>query len=142
MKEFLREVLIEPFENGFDWICYFVGIFSWMVTIFFVGCLLWFFVWFADSRFLQTQKDNGIVTEHYIIPGHYTTTYMMAGKVAIPIETYIETKFMVEIKINNQTDEISLCKTDWERISAVEWIRCEYTLGRIYNTLRIQSILK
>jgi hypothetical protein len=51
MKEFLKDMLIEPFTEG-DWIGYILGGLMWILTIAIVGGLLWLSIWLIDSSFL------------------------------------------------------------------------------------------
>ncbi len=88
MKDFLKYMLIEPFTEG-DWIGYILGGLMWILTIAIVGGLLWLSIWLIDSSFLPLKEKQGIVTEHYYVPAYTTTTYVMSGKVMIPITNYI-----------------------------------------------------
>ena len=55
MKEFLKDMLIEPFTEG-DWIGYILGGLMWILTITIVGGLLWLSVWLIDSSFLPLKE--------------------------------------------------------------------------------------
>lgn len=116
MREFLRDMLIEPFTDG-DWIGYVLGGIVWFITIVIVSGLLWLSGWLIDSSFLPIKEKNGIVTEKHYVPAHTTTTFVMSGKVMIPIINYIDDSYDIIVEINGLTDNVSLYQNDWNEIN-------------------------
>ena len=138
MKEFLKDMLIEPFTEG-DWLGYILGGLMWILTIAIVGGLLWLSVWLIDSSFLPIKEKEGTITNKYIIPAHTTTTYIMSGKVMIPITSYISTSYDVEITIDGITDDVCLNQGYWNTVEVGQKLCCQYTNGRILKSLYIKS---
>lgn len=138
MKEFLKDMLIEPFTEG-DWIGYILGGVMWILTIVIVGGLLWLSVWLIESSFLPLKTKEGVVTDKYYIPAHTTTTYVMSGKVIIPITNYISESYEIDIEIDGLTDDVGLCNSYWNTVKIGDKLCCEYTNGRILKSLYIKS---
>jgi len=138
MKDFLKYMLIEPFtERG--WINYMGGTIMWILTTVIVGGFIWLCGWLIDSSFLPLKEKEGIVTEHYYIPAHTTTTYMMSGKTMIPITNYIDDRYEIIVEIDGLTDKVCLYQSNWNKIKVGDKICFSYTNGRIFKTLYIKS---
>lgn len=138
MKWILYDLLIEPFEERY-WIGYVVGIIAWLFTIALVAGLLWLSVWLIDSSFLPIKEKDGIVTNKYIVPAHSTTTFVMSGKVMIPITNYYDTSYEIEITIDGLKDNVSMYQDCWNDILVGQKINCKYTNGRLMKSLYIKS---
>ena len=131
-------MLIAPFNEG-DWIDYIIGGLFWIFTILIVGGFLWLSVWLIDSSFLPIKQKEGVVTEHCYVPAHTTTTYVMSGKVMIPITTYVNDSYEITVEIDGLTDNVSLYRSTWYKIKVGDKFCFNYTNGRICNTLYIKS---
>ncbi len=138
MKDFLRAFLVEPFEDK-DFLSSFVGVCCWILFIPIVAGVLWLSMWLIDSSFLPIKNGGGAVTEKYYVPAHTTTTLQACGKSFIPITTYYDESFEIQITINELSDKIELYQSDWNNIIIGQKINCEYTNGRILNSLYIKS---
>lgn len=135
MKNFLREMLIEPFEDE----DYFLGIFMWILTVIAVGLIALFFGWIIDSSYLPIKEKEGIVIDKYIRPAHYTTTYINSGKILVPMNTFHRESYHIEVEIDDMRDEISIYQNDFNSKEIGDKIHCEYTNGRIFKTMYIKS---
>ena len=138
MKDFLKYMLVEPFTEG-GWINYISGTLMWILTTAIVGGFIWLCGWLIDSSFLPLKEKEGVVTEHYYIPAHTTTTYMMSGKTMIPITNYIDDSYGIIVEIDGLTDKVCLYQSNWNKIKVGDKICFSYTNGRIYKTLYIKS---
>lgn len=138
MKEFLKDMLIEPFTDG-DWIGYILGGLMWILTIAIVGGLLWLSVWLIDSSFLPLKEKEGTITNKYYVPAHTTTTFIMSGKVMIPITNYYDTSYEIEITIDGIADDVCLNQGYWNTVEVGQKLCCQYTNGRILKSLYIKS---
>ena len=60
---------------------------------------------------------RGEVVDKYYYPAHYMTTYVVAGKVMIPIENYIPDTYCVKIRGIKEKDtiisEINMYHNEW-----------------------------
>lgn len=139
MKEFLKETLIEPFSDN-DWTEWVFGIIAWFTTIVLLVVFIWGSIWLIDSSFLPTNEENGVVTGKYEIPAHSTTTYVMSGKVLIPITTFYKTQYEIEITIDELTDDLSLKEEFWNELKVGQTLCCKYTKGRILKSIYIKSL--
>ena len=110
-----------------------------ILTILIVGGLLWLSVWLIDSSFLTLKEKEGVVTEHYYVPAHTRTTYVMSGKVIIPITNYINDSYEITVEIDGLTDNVCLDKSNWNEIKVGDRFCFNYTNGRICKKLYIKS---
>ena len=115
------------------------GTIMWILTTVIVGGFIWLCGWLIDSSFLPLKEKEGIVTEHYYIPAHTTTTYMMSGKVMIPITNYIDDSYEIIVEIDGLTDKVYLYQSNWNEIKVGDKFCFSYTNGRICKTLYIKS---
>lgn len=138
MKEFFKMCLIEPFEDN-DWIGYILGGVMWLIALAITAGLIWLNVWLIDSSFLPLKQKEGVVTDKYYVPAHTTTTYVMSGKVMIPITNYISESYDITIEIDGITDDVGLCNSYWNTVQIGDKLCCEYTNGRILKSLYIKS---
>ena len=111
----------------------------WILTTTIVGGFIWLCGWLIDSSFLSLKEKEGVVTEHYYIPAHTTTTYMMSGKTMIPITNYIDDRYEIIVEIDGLTDKVCLYQSNWNKIKVGDKICFSYTNGRICKTLYIKS---
>ena len=130
MKDFLRDILIDPFTEG-DWIGYILSGIMWIITIAIVGVALWLSGWIIDSSFLSLKQKDGIVIDKYYVPAHTQTTYVMSGKVMIPITSYIDDSYEITVEIDKLTDDVCLEYSSWDAVKIGDKLLCEYTNGRI-----------
>jgi len=135
MKDFFKEMLIEPFEYGE----YFIGIIMWILSIIVVGLIALLFGWLIDSSYLPIKKKEGIIVDKYIRPAHYTTTYINSGKVLVPVNTFHRESYHIEVEIDDMRDEISIYLNDFNKKEIGDKIYCEYTNGRLFKNMYIKS---
>ncbi len=138
MKEFLKEVFIEPFTD--NWVGYVIGSICWMLSIFLLIVFISLIVWLIDSSFLPMKQKEGVVINKTYTPAHMNTSVISTGKAVIPITTYISDSYEITIQIDGITDNISLCHGDWNKIKVGEKLLCKYTNGRILKSLYINSL--
>lgn len=140
MKDFLEDILIDTFRDGLIG-CVF-GIIFWIFATTLVVLTFWLFVWLIDSSFLPLKESDGVVLEKHYTPAHTTTTYIMSGKIMVPITNYISDSYEIEIAIENLKDDVSVSADDFENINVGNKVFCTYTNGRICNSLYIKSFCK
>lgn len=138
MKNFLRFILIEPFESN-DWIGYLLGVVLWLFVLVILVLFVWLIVWFVDSSFLSLKEEQGIITNKYYIQEHTVTTYVPCNKIMIPQIVPISASYEVEITIDGLKDNISISESCWNNISIGNKVYCSYTNGRILKSLYIKS---
>lgn len=137
MVDFLKDILIEPFDG--DWVDMALGIMMWILMIAMVVGLLWFFVWVIDSSFLPLKEKEGIVTEHYYVPAHTITSFIMVGKVMVPVTNRISASYEITIEIDGLKDNVSITYESWNETEVGDKVCCKYTNGRLCKTLYIKS---
>jgi len=139
MKDSLiYDMLIDPFTDGVCGVLF--GILSWILTLIICGLIAWGSLYLVDSVGLQEKKDSGVVVNKWFEPSHTTTSFMMVGKVLIPQTHHYPDSWMVEIKIHDLTDNVSLYEIDWNSLSINQKVSCTYKEGRIYNSLYIGNV--
>jgi len=135
MKEFFKEMLIEPFKYGE----YIMGIIAWLISLIVFGLIAWLFGWLIDSSYLPIKEKDGVIVDKYIRPAHYTTTYINSGKVLVPINTFHRESYHIEVEIDDMRDDVSIYLNDFSKKEIGDKIHCEYTNGRLFKTMYIQS---
>lgn len=138
MKEFLKDMLIEPFLDR-GWTGYILGVVMWFFALIIVGGLLLLSIWLIDSTYLPLKEKQGVVTEHYYIPAHTTTTFIMIGKVMVPQIHYYDDSFEITVEIDGLTDNVCLYKNSWDETKVGDKFCFKYTNGRICKSLYIKS---
>lgn len=138
MREFLKEILIEPFY-GNDWFDYIFGGLLWVLTISLVIIMTWLPLLLIDYSFLELKEKDGVITEHYYIPKHTTTTYIYSGIHMIPVIENIDDSYEITVEIDGVTDNVSLDKNSWNKVKVGDKFCFKYTNGRIFKSLYIKS---
>lgn len=136
MKDFFKEMLIETFEDGE----YFLGILMWLLSLIVFGLIAWLFGWLIDSTYLPIKEDTGLITNKYIRPAHYVTTYVQSGNVLVPITNYYDESYYITIQIEEMTDDVSIYGSSYNSVEIGQKLNCKYTNGRLFKTMYIQSI--
>ena len=137
MKDFLREMLIEPFEDGE----FLMGLIAWIVFTLLVGILSIVLFWLVDSSFMPIQKADGVIVEKTIVPAHYETIYNQVGDVMIPTTIHHDEEFYVTVEIDNCRDDVSVYETYYHYAKVGDVLHCTYTNGRLSsNSLYIKKI--
>lgn len=138
MKGFLYDILIEPFNDA-GLMGVIIGVLLWIVIIALVLSISYFALWIIDSSFLPIKEEVGVVTNCYIFPAYTQTTFVTIGSVVSPITTYISESYEVTIEINGLSDNVSLSQSDWLKIKVGDKFLCQYTSGRVLDTIYIKS---
>lgn len=138
MKDFFKDMLIEPFEYR-DWGNYVLGGIMWLVTLSVATLFIWFSVWLVDSSFLPIKEKEGIVIDKYYVHSYYSTTYVMTNNMMMPITTYYPEQYKICVKIDGLTDNVSLRHSYWDNVFIGQKLCCKYTNGRILNSMYVDS---
>lgn len=93
-----------------------------------------------DSVYLPTQNKEGVVSSKHVEPAHYTVTYIKSGNVLVPIQTFYKETYHVEINIDGLKDDVLVCSNKYNFILIEQKLNCEYTKGRILNTIYIKKL--
>ena len=140
MINFLRSIYIETFtENG--WIGFVLGILVWATSFLLAGTIFALSVWLVDSSFMPVKEGHGVVVNKYVVAAHTTTTLMMSGKVMIPITTHHSTQWKLEVEVDGLVDDVSVREAYYERVPIGKRVYCQYTNGRIKESLYIKHLI-
>lgn len=132
----LRELLIEPFEDG----DYGFGILIWIVFLPILAGVIALSLWLIDSSFLPVHKSKGIVESRQYNESYTYITYVHAGKVNVPITNRAPERYSLNISIDGIVDNFTVTPDVYVKFERGGSVQCEYTKGRIFNTIYIQSI--
>jgi hypothetical protein len=130
--------LVKPFTASRMMVL--IGVIVWFSILLVVGSILWGSLYLIDSVGLKEKQGVGIVIEKWHEPAHTTISRVKSENSVIPVTNYHSDAWMVEVKINNKSDDIALDKTDWDSLVIHQEVNCKYKKGRIRNTLYIKSI--
>tara|TARA_R110001592_G_C12827615_1_gene719608 strand:+ start:235 stop:645 length:411 start_codon:yes stop_codon:yes gene_type:complete len=134
----IKEFYLEPFEDGVSG--WFMGLLVWVVTLLLLGLIGWGLFYVIDSCWLPTYTDIGEVVGKGYSPAHYTTTYVMSGKVMVPITNYIPESWCITISINGLNDAVNVSEYNYNIIEVGRKLECDYVTGRISSGVYINEI--
>lgn len=139
MKNFLYDLLIEPFTDG-DFLGYFIGFIMWVVFLSVTFLLLLLGFWLVDSSFMPIKEKDGVIVGKFYNPEYETTTYTQIGDVNIPTTTYHDETFYVVVEIDGLKDDVAVYESYYDKAKKGDILHCTYTNGRIGETLYIKTI--
>ncbi|WP_077920441.1 hypothetical protein [Spirosoma sp. 209] len=139
MKDFLYDILIRPFLNG-DSFGYFLGVCMWICVLLMLGLLLIGVLYVADNVGMPVKEGKGVVIGKRIAPAHTTTTWVMSGKVLVPVITRHPTVWYLDIQVDAQTDEMHVSEARYNKTPIGKTVQCKYVLGRLSEDLYIREI--
>lgn len=140
MKEFLSDMLIEPFtEYDRDWFSCTMGVVMWLFTIAVGGFLLWLICMPIDRMGLPEKENTGIVIGRCYSPAYIQTTMVMSGKTMIPITSYYPESWSIEIKIpaEDQSESVCVSHQSFENIPQGKQFKVRYYIGRLWRNIHI-----
>lgn len=113
----------------------------WILILFGAFLILWGPFILIDSVGLKEKQGEGIVIKKWLEPAHTTTTYVLVGKIMVPQEHFHDNAWKAKIKINDITDDVSFCESDWKKLTINQKFNCTYKNSRICNSLYIEKVL-
>ena len=131
-------MFIDPFTNGF-WMAL-LGILMLALALLFAGLILWGSLYLIDSVGLKEKQGSGVVIEKWFEPAHTYTTFILVGKVSVPQIHHVPDTWKVKIQINDITDNVSCCESDWNTLKVNQKVDCTYENGRIWDSLYITNV--
>jgi hypothetical protein len=132
------EIYIEPFTDGLLGII--TGLVMWLLTVLLIGLVLYGLFYVADSCWLPSETSTGVLVNKWIVPEHYTTTYVQSGKVMIPITSLVQTTWNLQIQINGISDNVSVGNGFYNECEIGVELLCDYVNGRFSDEIYISSI--
>ena len=138
MKEFLYDMLIEPFTDN-EAMGYIMGVIGWIIFLTLSFFLFIFLYWIIDSSFMPIQEKDGVVIGTKYSPAHSSTTYIHVGDVLVPNTVYYDESFYVVIEIDGLKDDVEVYEGYYNSVEKGTKVHCKYTNGRIGDNLYIKS---
>ena len=131
-------MFIDPFTDGF-WMAL-LGILMLALALLVAGLILWGSLYLIDSVGLKEKEGSGVVIEKWFEPAHTYTTFILVGKVSGPQIHHVPDTWKVKIQINDITDNVSCCESDWNTLKVNQKVDCTYENGRIWDSLYITNV--
>lgn len=75
-------------------------------------CIVTLLTWKAID---ESTVKSGIVIKKYYTPVHYTTTYVMAGKVLIPISIFHNENWIIVISGKDYRKQLIECELNYSK---------------------------
>lgn len=136
----LRAIYFETFIDGIPGIV--IGSIAWLCTLVLLGLISWGGFFILDKTFTYEDSGVGIVQDKYIVQAHTTYMYQKVGAVSVmtPIRHPKTWNLVIKVGKENLSDEISISEVAYMDIKKGDKVNCEYQLGRISNSLYINSV--
>jgi len=134
----MKEIFIEPFFDGWQGII--IGILIWILAAFLFILISYGIYYLIDSSNLELKNGVGLITNKFFTPYHTTTTYIMSGKVLVPIVYNYPDTYELLIKINGMSDLIEVSHEQYLSLGINDKVECIYKLGKLSDSLYIESI--
>lgn len=138
MKEFLYDMLIEPFNDN-DFIGCLMGVLAWIIFLTLSFFLFIFLYWIIDSSFMPIQEKDGVVVGTKYSPAYDSTTYTKVGDVMVPNTVHYDESFYVVIEIDGLKDDVQVYEGYYNNVQKGTKVHCKYTNGRIGDNIYIKS---
>lgn len=132
----LKRLLIEPFQDR----NYLLGILIWIIFLPLSVGIIGLALWGIDAAYLPIQNSKGIIESKHYNKSYVYITYVHAGKVSVPITNRKPERYSLNISINGTVDNFTIPSEYFSYFDRGESVQCEYTQGRIFNTVYIKSI--
>ena len=143
MKEFFAdtwELLTTNPDDGF--LGYVILGFLWVLIIVLIGLSIWGILYLIDTVGMPTQTGAGIIIDKSFSPAHSTTTFMMSGKVMIPITTFHSDAWYIYIQVNDIIGSYQVSNAYFDFAKINQHVDVEYSIGRIWNSIDIKNIIR
>jgi hypothetical protein len=109
-----------------------LALFILIITLVTVGGLMFLVFYFVDSVGIKaTKTTTTIIESKEMIPSHSTTTFVMSGKVMIPIKTSYPESYELRFEINGTKCKATVKKEFFDGISVEEKIEVDYGFRRL-----------
>lgn len=139
MKEFLKFILIEPFEEGgLDGI--FIGVIGWICALFLSSLILWGVYYMVDNVGVKQKEGTCTISSKHIRAAYTTTTMVMSGKVMVPIVQHHPEQPILTIDFDGKEQEVGVSHSFYGSVSTSQKVNCKYINGRISKSVYIKSL--
>lgn len=139
MIKVMIETMIDLW-NG-DWFA--KVLFFLLLSLFlFLFFLILYGIYFAvDSWFVGEQDGIGVVSDKYFSESHTTTTWIMSGKVMIPITNYYPDTWGIWFSVDGKQDSIEVDESLYDKVNVGDRFSIRLKEGRISNNIYITDII-
>ncbi len=134
---FFYDVFIEPFTDGF-WSAL-LGILMWILSLMVIALVAGLIIWGIDSIGLKEKEATGFVSDKNITEAYTSTTYVMSGKIMVPITTFHPKEFYITVEYDKYYDNVSLSEVDYNSIQIGQKVNFIYGNGRIFDSFYISK---
>lgn len=121
-----------------------LGIFLGSLMLFVIGLLLWVIyslLYPVVDKWGQTEfESEGVVVSKSYSEGYYYTTYVMSGKVMIPIQNWSPPAWYLHIKVDDGIDSVSVGQEFYNTVSNGDKFTCKCRRGWISGEIYIDEI--
>ncbi len=139
MKEFMRFIFIEPFEDmGIVGVIF--GIIIWPLCIIVAFLISYGIFYVVDSSFLEQHQGVGIIVEKWHEDSYIYYTYIHSGKVTIPVMHHAPESWHVKVFIKDAYDSMEIRESAFDQMYDNQKVDCQYVHGRFSDYIYIKSI--
>jgi len=115
-----------------------------LFTVLVAWLLGWLIFFLVNSMGIgPTKTAITMVEAKQVVPAYTTTTFVVSGKVMVPITTYFPESYELRFKIDAKNLKSAVEKDFFDRVKTGEKIEVDYGFGRLngsYEPVRIRSV--
>jgi hypothetical protein len=133
--EFIMDITIRLWDALFDWpLGTVIGVIGFLALFFSIALVVWGLFVAVDSWFRPRRQDRGRVVRKEFIPAH------MKYDVSLKMSTLHPDDWLIEVRVADQKDEMSVDEEFFNRISEGDVVIAEYVLGRFSNLFYLKGV--
>lgn len=131
-------MLTDPLDEGF--LGYAFLVLLWIINLAVIGLLAYGLLYLIDTAWMPIHNGEGVVINKWFSPAHSVTTYVMSGKIMIPITNFYSDTWYISISVNGISDKVSITYSYFNVVRINDHLNVSYSFGRIWHTINIKSI--
>lgn len=93
-----------------------------------------------DSTNLTTNSGYGTIVSKEFSPNHPTTTFIMSGKIMVPVINVHPDSWYVKVETTEGSDSVKVSQEYFNAVSPSKRVRIEYARSRLSNKIYIKRI--
>lgn len=138
MKEFLKEMLFFKPDDFLSWMIFTL---AWLTILFVFSVLGWLLYLGVNYIGVGKNQLDGVIISKTHSNSYITTTYVMSGKVMVPITQYHPESWGLVVEVDSKTDVVGVSQGTHDSTAIGTKVLVTYKKGRFDNEISIVNIV-